>query len=52
MRRIIGDLIAAIPQLMFLTGKEVLKKGISLAPKLAPKLAGKIVEYKINKGTN
>ena len=35
------DLNAAIPQVMFLTGKEVLKKGISLASKLAPKLAGK-----------
>ena len=36
-RGILGDLIAAIPQVMFLTGKEVLKKGISLAPKLAGK---------------
>ena len=46
--RIFGDLIAAITQIMFLTGKEVSKKGISLSPKLAPILAGKAVEYYVN----
>ena len=47
-----GDLIAAIPQVMFLAGKEALKKVISLAPKLAPALAGKETEYCITKGIN
>ena len=49
---IIGGLIAATPKVMFLTGKEVLKKGISLVPKLALKLAGKATEYYIKKGIN
>ena len=38
---ILGDLLVALPQAMFLAGKEALKKGISLAPKLAPILAEK-----------
>ena len=37
---------------MFLAGREALKKGISLTPKLAPKLAEKATEYYINKGIN
>ena len=45
---ILGDLIAALQQVMYLTGKEVWKKDISLAPKLA----GKATEYHINKGIN
>ena len=45
---ILSNLIAAIPQVMFLTGKEVLTTDISLAPKLA----GKAAEYYINKGIN
>ena len=49
---ILGDVIAAIPQVIFLTRKEVLKKVIFLAPKLAPKLAGKGTEYYINKEIN
>ena len=36
---ILPELIASIPQAMFLARKEVLKKVISLAPKLAPTLA-------------
>ena len=49
---IISELIAAIPQAMFLAGRDVLKKGISLARKLAPALAGKATEYYINKEIN
>ena len=37
---------------MFLAGKEALKKGISLSPKLTTKLAVKATEYDINKGIN
>ena len=37
---------------MFLAGKEALKKGILLAPKIAPELAGNATEYYINKGIN
>ena len=48
---ILGDLLMAIPQVMFLAGKEALKK-VSLAPKLAPILAEKATEYYINKGIN
>ena len=36
---ILPELITAIPQPIFLARKEVLKKVISLAPKLAPALA-------------
>ena len=49
--RNMGDLIAAIPQVMLLAGKEALKKGISLAAKLAPGLTSKAVDY-IDKGIN
>ena len=49
---IYGDLIAAISQVMFLAGKEALKKGISLAPNLTPKLAEKTTEYYNNRGIN
>ena len=49
---ILGELLAAIPQAMFLSGREVLREGISLAPKLAPKLAEKATEYYINKRIN
>ena len=45
---ILGDLIVAIPQVMFLTGKDLLRKDVSLAPKLA----GKATEHYINKGIN
>ena len=41
---ILGDLIGAIPQVMFPAGK--------VAPKLAPALAGKTTEYYINKLIN
>ena len=47
--RIFPELIAAIRKAMLLAGKEVLKEGISLAPKLAPTLTGKATEYYINK---
>ena len=50
--KILADLIGAIPQAMFPAGKEALKNGVSLAPKLAPALAGKATEYYINKGIN
>ena len=49
---ILGDLLVALPQAMFLAGKEALKKGISLAPKLAPILAEKATQCYINKGIN
>ena len=49
---ILGDLIAAIIQVMFLTEKELLRKGISLAAKVASILAGNATEYYINKGIN
>ena len=49
---ILGELIIAIPQVMFHVGIEVLKKGISLAPKTAPALAGEVAEYYVNKGVN
>ena len=49
---ILGDLFGAIPQVMFLAGKEELKKGISLAQKLAIAIAGKAREYHINKRIN
>ena len=39
--RILGDLIAAITQIMFLTGKEVSKKGTSLAPKISTNISWK-----------
>ena len=42
---ILGDLIGAIPQVLFLKGKEALQKVIPLAPKLAPVLAGNGTEY-------
>ena len=45
---ILGELLVAIPQTKFLTGKEALKKGTLLAPKLAEKAT----EYYINKGIN
>ena len=45
---ILGDLLVALPQAMFLAGKEALKKGISLAPKLAPILAEKATHKGIN----
>ena len=38
---ILGHLLVAIPQVVFLAGKEALKRGISLASKLTPKLAEK-----------
>ena len=44
-------MIAAIPQAMFVLGKEVFKKAISLAPKLAPALAEKATKH-IDKGIN
>ena len=49
---ILGELIAGIPQLMFLTGKEVLRKGISLTKDAAPTLVGKTTEYYVNKEIN
>ena len=49
---ILGDLIEGIPQLMYLVGKEVLEKGISVAKDAAPMLAGKATEYYTNKGIN
>ena len=49
---ILGELIAGIPQLMFLTGKEVLRKGISLTKDAAPILVGKATEYYVNKEIN
>ena len=45
---ILADLIAAIPHVMFLTGKEILTKCISLEPKLA----AKATEYYIYKRIN
>ena len=39
--RILGDLIAAITQIMFLTGKEVSKKGTALAPKISTNISWK-----------
>ena len=44
----LGELIAAIPGVMFLAWKEALKKGISPTPALARKAT----EYYINKGVN
>ena len=38
---ILGHLLVAIPQVVFLAGKEALKRGISLASRLTPKLAEK-----------
>ena len=49
---ILGELIAGITQLMFLTGKEVLRKGISLTKDAAPTLVGKATEYYANKEIN
>ena len=37
---------------MLLTGKEALKKVISIVPKLPPGLAGKVTEYYTNKRIN
>ena len=37
---------------MLQAGKEVFKKGLTLAPKLAPALAGKATEFYINKRVN
>ena len=55
-REFLVGLPPAIPQAMFLTGKEVLKrelkKGIALAKNKAPKLAEKTTEYYVNKGIN
>ena len=48
----LGDLIAGIPQLMYLVGKEVLKKGISVGKDAALMLAGKATEYYANKKIN
>ena len=48
----LGELIAAIPGALFPAGKELLKKGISLAPKLAPALAEKATQYYINEWIN
>ena len=46
----------AIPQAMFLTGKEVFKKGlkkdITLAKSAASELAEKATDYCVNKGIN
>ena len=42
---ILGELLVAIPHEMFLAGKNVFKKGISLPQKLALKLVGKATEY-------
>ena len=53
---ILADLLPAIPQAMFLTEKEVLKKGlkkdITIAKNAAPELAEKATEYYVNKGIN
>ena len=49
---ILGHLLVAIPQVVFLAGKEALKRYISLASKLTPKLAEKATKYYINKGIN
>ena len=49
---ILGELLVAIPHEMFLAGKNVFKKGISLPQKLALKLVGKATEYWIHKGIN
>ena len=53
---ILGDLHVAISQAIFLTGKEVLKrglkKGITLAKNAAPGLAENATEYYVNKGIN
>ena len=48
----LGDLIADIPQLMYLVGKEIYKKVISVAKYAAPMLAGKATEYYANKEIN
>ena len=37
---------------MLQAGKEVFRKGLTLAPKLAPALAGKATEFYINKRVN
>ena len=49
---ILGELIAGIPQLIFLMRKEVLKKVMPLAKDAAPVLAGKTTKYNVNKEIN
>ena len=49
---ILGELIAGIPQLIFLMRKEVLKKVMSLAKDAAPILAGKTTKYYVHKEIN
>ena len=55
-RGTLGDLLVAIPQTMFLTGNEVLKRGIKkdivLAKNATPELAEKATEYYVNKEIN
>ena len=51
-RGVLGELLVAVSHVMFLAGKEALKKGKSLAPKLALKLAEQATEYYINKEIN
>ena len=53
---IFADLLVAIPQAMFLTGVEALKrgvkKGVRLAKNKAPELAENGTEYFVNKRIN
>ena len=51
-RGILGDLIAAIPQVMFISEKETSQNVISIARKLTRKLAEKATKYYIFKGIN
>ena len=51
-RGILGDLIAAIPQVMFIAEKETSQNVISIARKLTRKLAEKATKYYIFKGIN
>ena len=55
-RGTLGDSLVAIPQTMFLTGNEVLKRGIKkdivLARNATPELAEKATEYYVNKEIN
>ena len=53
---ILADLLAAIPQAIFLTRVEALKRGVknalTLAKDAAPELVEKATEHFFNKGTN
>ena len=49
---VLGELIAGIPRLMYLTGKEVFKKKISLVKDTTPTWAKKATENYLNKGIN